>query len=129
MVNNDNTYNYIKQGLNISTIKGKAISTNIANINTAGYKKIQVSFKETLTNKENINLKETNNKHMSTDGFKNGIKITRDESTSMREDGNNVDLDIEKVNQAANTLMYNALVSQANSRLSTARYVITGGGN
>lgn len=129
MVNNDNTYNYIKQGLNVSTIRGKAISNNIANINTAGYKKIQVSFKETLTNKENINLKETNNKHMSTDGFKNGVKITRDESTSMREDGNNVDLDIEKVNQAANTLMYNALVTQANSRLSTARYVITGGGN
>lgn len=129
MVNNDNTYNYIKQGLNVSTIRGKAISNNIANINTAGYKKIQVSFKETLTNKENINLKETNNKHMSTGGFKNGVKITRDESTSMREDGNNVDLDIEKVNQAANTLMYNALVTQANSRLSTARYVITGGGN
>jgi flagellar basal-body rod protein FlgB len=47
----------------------------------------------------------------------------------MRADGNNVDLDVEKVNQAANTLMYNALVTQANSKLSASKYVITGGGN
>ena len=32
------------------------------------------------------------------------ISIEQDKSTSMRSDGNNVDLDIEKVNQAANTL-------------------------
>lgn len=129
MVNNDNTYNFIKQGLNVSTVRGKAISNNIANINTAGYKKLQVSFKQALNDEENINLKKTSVKHIGEDGSEGSVKITRDESTSMRSDGNNVDLDIEKVNQAANTLMYNSLITQANSKLSTSRYVITGGGN
>lgn len=129
MVNNDNTYNFIKQGLNVSTVRGKAISNNIANINTAGYKKLQVSFKQALNDEENINLKKTSVKHIGEDGSEGSVKITRDESTSMRSDGNNVDLDIEKVNQAANTLMYNSLITQANSKLSTSKYVITGGGN
>lgn len=44
----------------------------------------------------------------------------------MTEDGNNVDMDTEIVNQAANTLMYSALVNQMNSRLSMERYVISG---
>ena len=38
----------------------------------------------------------------------------------------NVDLESEKVNQAANTLMYNGLISLTNSKLSMAKSVITG---
>ena len=44
----------------------------------------------------------------------------------MRNDGNNVDLESEKVNQAANSLMYNGLVSVTNTKLAIARTVITG---
>lgn len=58
----------------------------------------------------------------------NGISVKRDKSTSMRMDGNNVDLDLEKVNQAANTLMYNTLITQANSKLNMTKNVISGGG-
>ncbi len=129
MVNNDSTYKFIKQGLNISSVRGKAIANNIANINTAGYKKLQVSFQQALSNEENISLKKTNVKHFGSTNIEGAINVTRDETTSMRADGNNVDLDVEKVNQAANTLMYNALVTQANSKLSASKYVITGGGN
>ena len=45
----------------------------------------------------------------------------------MRSDGNNVDLDIEKTNQAANTLKFNALVQQASGKLNNISYVIRGG--
>ena len=47
----------------------------------------------------------------------------------MRTDGNNVDMDLEKVNQAANSLMYNALITQANSKLNMTKSVILGGNN
>ena len=47
-------------------------------------------------------------------------------SGAVRTDGNNVDLENEKVNQAANTLMYNGLISLTNSKLSMAKSVITG---
>ena len=45
----------------------------------------------------------------------------------MRTDGNNVDLDVEKVNQAANTLKYNALVQKASGKITNMKYVINGG--
>ncbi len=44
----------------------------------------------------------------------------------MRTDGNNVDIDNEMVNNSANALMYNALVTQVNNRLATTRYIING---
>lgn len=123
------SYELIKKSLNASSLRGKTIANNIANINTKGYKRFNVSFEETLKdNMDNFSMKRTNEMHLK-DGQDFGeIGVKQDTSSSMREDGNNVDLENEKVNQAANTLMYNTLISQANSRLSSLRYVITGGG-
>jgi flagellar basal-body rod protein FlgB len=45
----------------------------------------------------------------------------------MRLDGNNVDIDNEMTNLAANTILYNTLINQANSRISMRRYVINEG--
>ena len=124
---NNQTYNLIKQGLKASTLRGKAIANNVANINTKGYKKSYVTFEENLKNeKENIVLKQTNSMHIKDDNVSGSIAIKQDKSTSMRTDGNNVDLDLEKVNQAANTLMYNALITQANGKLNSMKDIISG---
>ena len=103
-------YQLIKSSLDATDFRGKTIANNIANINTPGYKRKYVSFEETL-NKANKQAK---------------MEVKEDKSTSMRTDGNNVDLENEKVNQAANSLMYNGLVSITNTKLAIARTVITG---
>lgn len=103
-------YNLVKSGLDAADIRGKTIANNIANVNTTGYKRKYVTFEETLNS---INSEPK-------------IEVKEDNSTSMRTDGNNVDLENEKVNQAANTLMYNSLVSVTNLKLSMAKSVITG---
>lgn len=103
-------YRLLKTSLDATEIRGKTIANNIANINTPGYKRKYVSFEETLNN---INKKTK-------------IEVKEDKSTSMRTDGNNVDLENEKVNQAGNTLMYNGLVSITNTKLAIAKSVITG---
>lgn len=126
--NNDSTYKILKLGLDASSLRGKVIANNIANINTKNFKKSYVTFEENLTNEKNkISLKKTNIEHISGKNDKSLISIEQDNSTSMRQDGNNVDLDLEKVNQAANTMMYNALITQANSKLSMTKSVISGG--
>ena len=104
-------YNLIKMGLDASTLRANAISQNIANINTPGYKRKYVTFEETL--------KKTS---------KSEPKITLEESTesSLRTDGNNVDLEVEKVNQASNSLQYNALITVMNAKLAMAKNVING---
>lgn len=125
----EQTYNLLKKGLDASALRSKVSANNIANINTKGYKRFNVSFEEYLQDStENLNLKTTNNKHIQgeSDGY-GTIKVQQDTSTSMRADGNNVDIDNEMTNQAANAMMYNALISQVNSRLSMERYVISEG--
>ena len=104
-------YGLIKMGLDASSLRADAISQNIANVNTPGYKSKYVTFEETL--RENS---------------KTGPQIILEESkaSSMRTDGNNVDLEIEKVNQASNSLQYNALITVMNAKLALTKSVING---
>lgn len=104
------TYNLMKSGLNAAQLRSKTIANNIANINTPNYKRKYVKFEETLNNVNKTGK----------------IEVKTDTSGAIRTDGNNVDLENEKVNQAANTLMYNGLISLTNSKLSMAKSVITG---
>jgi flagellar basal-body rod protein FlgB len=120
-----NTYNLIKNSMDVSVLRQKVISHNIANVNTKGYKKFDVVLDETLSN--DANLKVADEKHIIANESSNDIKIVRDESSSMRKDGNNVDVDSEMMNLASNSMMYNALVSELNNRFSMTRYVIKGG--
>jgi flagellar basal-body rod protein FlgB len=125
----ENAYDLIKKSMDASALRGKVIANNIANINTKGYKKLYVTFEENLKDSmgKNITLKTDNNKHIQAASGSGEITVQRDESTSMRQDGNNVDIDIEMTNQAANTLMYNALVKQVNSKISLTSHIIRGG--
>lgn len=104
-------YSLLKMGLDASNLRGEAISQNIANINTPDYKRKVVTFEETL--KKGSKVKPT-------------ISIEEDTASSMRSDGNNVDLEVEKVNQAANSLQYNAMITLVNSKLTLANNVIRG---
>lgn len=125
----EQTYNLLKKGLDASATRSRISANNIANFNTKGYKKFNVSFEEYLQDSvENMNLKTTNEKHIKGETSEYGdIKVQRDTSSSMRADGNNVDVENEMSNQAANAMMYNALISQVSSRLSMERYVISEG--
>ena len=122
-------YNLMKKALDAAEKRGEAIAQNKANVNTENYKKYVVSFEDSLKDSQRTVIKGTSPKHIAPNRDDTGeIKVTQDTATSLREDGNNVDIDLEKVNQAANSLMYNALITEANSRLSSTRYVINGGG-
>ncbi|WP_194190926.1 flagellar basal body rod protein FlgB [Clostridium chrysemydis] len=122
------TYDLIKEGLDAAGVRSKAIANNIANINTKNYKRDVVSFEENLKNETmKLSLKKTNPKHFGDSEGEGNITVSKDMTTSMRSDGNNVDLDIEKTNQAANQLKYNALVEMASGKLNNLNLVIRGG--
>lgn len=122
-----NSYNLLKKGIKATTLRGETIANNIANVNTKNYKKFSVIFEDNLKSdsKDTISLNTNNNKHISSSSSAGQISIKKDTSTSMRTDGNNVDLEVEKSNQAANTLKYQALVQLASTRISNTSYVIT----
>ena len=97
-------------GLDATELRSRTIANNIANINTPNYKRRYVSFEESLKNEIN-NAK---------------IEVKVDKDSIVREDGNNVDLENEKVNQASASLQYNALVSLTNTKLAMTKSVISG---
>ena len=105
-----NIYGLMKMGLDATELRSRTIANNIANINTPNYKRRYVTFEDSLRNEIN-NAK---------------IEVKVDEYSVVREDGNNVDLENEKVNQAASSLQYNALVSLTNTKLAMTKSVIAG---
>lgn len=128
MSNNEKTYSLLKKSLNASVERGRIIANNIANVNTKEYKRHYVTFEENLQEiRGRVELSTTNAKHISNKVEYGEVEVKRDEATSMRKDGNNVDIDNEMTNLAANTLKYNALITELNSRMSLKKYIISGG--
>jgi flagellar basal-body rod protein FlgB len=127
-ISSDATYDLIKSGIKASDVRAKTIANNMANINTKNYKKFNVVFEENLkkdNDSSKLELKRTKATNFtSNDSENDNISMEQDKSTSMRSDGNNVDLDIEKVNQAANTLKYNALITKINNKFNDLKMVM-----
>ncbi|MGL4739289.1 MAG: flagellar basal body rod protein FlgB [Sarcina sp.] len=119
------TYEMIKRGLDTATMRQKVIANNITNVNTKGYKKYNVSFENTL--KDVTNTLRNEGRIKVSDRKIGDIRVSKDTTTSMNMNGNNVDIETEKVNQAANTILYNTLVGKASSKLATKKYIISGG--
>lgn len=120
------SYDLIKDALGVANTRAQLISSNIANVNTANYKAKLVEFENYLTNALNgdsLALKKTNTRHLG-DGSGVQPQVTTDANTAVKANGNNVDLDVEMVNQATNSLYYNALTSQINGRFQMLNYVL-----
>ncbi|WP_425449198.1 flagellar basal body rod protein FlgB [Dethiothermospora halolimnae] len=133
MGNTFNTVNFLTKALDGSWKRHEAITNNIANVNTPGYKRINVKFEEQLEkaiNKNNFNMSTTDERHYDTKNPSvSEIEpvIEKDESTSARRDGNNVNIDVENANMAKNTLYYNSLIKQVSGELSKIKTVINRG--
>lgn len=89
----------IEAGLSIATLRHKLYSTNIANIDTPGYKKYRVAFEDFLKDALGNNEISSEVKPI----------VYRVLETSFRNDGNNVNLDEEIVLMNQNVLKYQAL--------------------
>ncbi len=122
----DVSYELIKKGLDVSSLRQRMISSNIANFNTPDYKVNRVAFEEILAKAtKEITLKKTHDKHFGIDTIED-IKpeVKKRNTTSLNDNGNNVDIDIEMTELAANEIYYSVLVRQASSKLSNLNYVI-----
>ncbi len=120
----------LKKAMDVASLRQKVMANNIANINTPGYKAQKVSFEEAMKSatglQDGMSLEKTDKGHMGDGENIESIrpKIVRDESVSQKLDGNNVDIESEMVDLAANQLLYNALAQQVSSKISVLRYVI-----
>lgn len=123
---NDFSYDLIKKGLDVGALRQKSISSNISNINTPNYKVNKVEFEEYLSNAvDGIRMKKTHSQHFGVDNIRDIEPVlTKRETTMLNDNGNNVDIDLEMTELAANEIYYNVLIQQLNSRLGNLNYVI-----
>ncbi len=125
---NDLSYQRIKEGLDASSMRQRTISSNLANVNTSGYKANKVEFESELRkamDKSAVGMKATHEGHLG-GSMESAVtpKTVRTQGTSMNENGNNVDIDNEMVELASNEIYYSALISQINQKLGNMNYVI-----
>ena len=106
---NSNIYDYVNvldKAADASWMRQEAISNNIANVNTPGYKRQDVAFEDSLQEAD-LRIRS----YTDSSGF------------SYRLDGNNVDIDTENAALARNQLKYNALVDSINHEFSMIKAV------
>ncbi|MFA7572341.1 MAG: flagellar basal body rod protein FlgB, partial [Lutispora sp.] len=90
--------NFMERALDAYWVKNEVISNNIANVNTPGYKKYKVNFEEVLSEKREqfsiaANYKNPKFLPIGRDKARIGeVMVIRDFATSMRKDGNNIDI-------------------------------------
>ncbi len=123
--------NIYKKALDASWLRNKAISNNIANVNTPNYKRQEVNFDDVLRSylEESgpVRLKKTNTGHMDAPGMSMQPTITEVKDTAFREDGNNVNIDVEMTERTKNEIRYTAISDKMTGTFTNLRTAIKGG--
>lgn len=125
------TFSLLEKSVDASALRHQAIANNIANINTPGYKKLEVSFEEEFKrargSKSKIKMAQLDNRHLPSPGLSTSdISINTSSATSMRNDGNNVDIDEEITKMAENNIRFNAMTKLLADRFKSLRMAIEG---
>jgi flagellar basal-body rod protein FlgB len=106
----------LERALNASALRNRVISNNVANVNTPGFKRGEVQFEEVLAQTMDNNklpLAVTNSRHLAGGaGMNMAPVISNPAGTTMRLDGNNVDIDTEMADVAKNSIYYNAVAQE-----------------
>ena len=118
--------NVLNRAADAAWQRNEAISNNIANVDTPGYKRQDVAFESVLQKALG------NNRYESMDEKVSNINLSRLRGRayvdyanySYRLDGNNVDIENENVMLAENQLKYQGLISSINQEFTNVQTVM-----
>jgi flagellar basal-body rod protein FlgB len=120
------------RSLDASMLRQKSIANNIANVNTAGYKRIEVQFESELQKALDPNRLQgarTDAGHVAIgkpDLLSLHPEAYRPTDPTLPGQVNNVDIDMEMAKLAENQILYNSGVKFLNDRIQTIRAAIMG---
>ena len=129
----------ITNALSASRLQHEVIAHNIANVDTPGFKRSEVLFSDRLASalaaqagsRDSLHGTVTDARHIPIgdvpppEDVRAGVVVRAE--TSLRPDGNNVDLDSEMVRLSGNTLTYQSLAQIVRMQLGRLRTAITEG--
>ncbi|GKV64199.1 MULTISPECIES: flagellar basal body rod protein FlgB [unclassified Sporosarcina] len=122
------TINLLEKGLDYSSAKGKAISQNIANVDTPKYKAKSVNFQEVFSSEKSkaFEAYKTDARHLDFTASA-GSKTFDLSNLRYRQDRNGVDMDKEQADLAANQIYNSALIERLNGKFNSLQNIIKGG--
>lgn len=127
----DKTIGLLAEALNLRSERHRAITANIANQDTPGYKATEVNFKEAMNaafDTSPIALQRTDPGHLSPMGSLSASShVTVSPEQSHRLDGNTVNAEKEMAKLAENTLFYTATTQIITSKFRAVRNAIKEG--
>ncbi|WP_346243270.1 flagellar basal body rod protein FlgB [Shouchella clausii] len=121
----------LEEGIRYSSTKQKAISTNLANVDTPNFKEKTVSFDQVLQavgeKTGHLQAKRTDERHLSFPLPGNGGISLREKGELYNHNGNSVDVDKQMTEMAKNQLYYNALIDRISGSFQSIETAIKGG--
>lgn len=134
-ISNSTTLRTLSFALDGLSLRQRAIAHNIANVDTPNYKAQHVTFEAELqtalksNNAAGLSMQTTNPDHIDLDGNNSkSVSLTLEhQNNQLRNDGNNVDIDLEMTTLAETTLRYQALTQLAGMKLSLLKSIIREG--
>lgn len=120
---NSGAMDYLERGLQAANLRQRVIADNIANVNTPRFKRSGVSFEDELAKElygeqpqdylKKLPIVRTHARHLPLPQMplRAMPKIEADNSTTMRVDQNNVDIDMEMASMAKNQLYDNSIIT------------------
>ncbi|MGO4543869.1 flagellar basal body rod protein FlgB [Paenibacillus sp. 2TAB23] len=131
---NGAAFGRLEGALQAAEMRQRVISNNVANGDTPHFKRSEVLFEELLeqsmgNQQGQLIGKRTNQKHIAIGAASSSLpvpKVITDETTSMNNNENNVDIDREMSLQAKNQLSYNFYIQQINHEVKMMRTAIEG---
>jgi flagellar basal-body rod protein FlgB len=130
----DLTLTLLRKGLDALSARQTTIANNIANVETPNYKAAEVSFEASLRRvlipaTPSQRLARTDPDHLNQQGKREEriedleYRTYRRNATSMRKDGNNVDIENEMIDLAETALRYQSMSTLASKKLALMRMV------
>lgn len=127
----------LERALDGVSARQRVTAHNIANVNTPGYKRFTLSFEESLreavqgSERRRLMGAVTHPRHIPIGEAKPSLDgpfaVERDWTTTMRNDGNNVDIEAEMTQTIKDQVFYQVLADQVARRYAMLRDAITEG--
>ncbi|MBN2627317.1 MAG: flagellar basal body rod protein FlgB [Spirochaetales bacterium] len=129
------TVDILKRGLNVANVRQGVIANNIANVETPNFKRSDVSFESELgralaseENQGTLKAKTSSERHIDFNqprDYKDvEPRINLDYLTTAKNNGNNVDIEVEEMNALKNQMRYELLMETVSHEFTLVNMVI-----
>jgi flagellar basal-body rod protein FlgB len=126
----DNGMRTMEKFLDLAVQRQSLLSSNLANVDTPGFKTIDLSFEQELrdaTTAENSRLEVTSNLHLPAGTETHSASVQQVQGLTMRNDLNNVNIDREMAQLSSNALKFSMVAQLIAGKFKTLKAAIQEG--